>query len=427
MKVHVTSLGCKLNQSEMDALQAQLEAAGWELSPAHEADVVVLNTCAVTAEAARKSRQALRRLRAEAPNAHLVATGCYAELWPQEVSAAARPDAVIGNRDKARLADLLQARFPDAAAPGRQRRAPTAWPRTRAFVKIQDGCDNACAYCVVHIARGPSRSLPADEVIAQVQRAADSGRKEVVLTGVNIGAYGQDTAGPDLGNLIRRILAETNVARVRLSSVEPWSFREAWLELWADPRLCPHFHLPLQSGSDAVLRRMNRPYSAGDFLRLVQTIRQALPDAAITTDIIVGFPGETEADHRDTLALAERVGFARLHVFPFSPRPGTPAASMPDAVAHDEVLRRSAELRALGARLALAYAERFVGRTMDVLWEQSPRQGWWTGLTPNYLRIWTRGDGLGNRILPVRLVGVKRGSLLGMVVEAVDSDSGRTL
>lgn len=416
MKVHLASLGCKLNQSEMDSLLVQLEQAGWEPSPASEADLVVLNTCAVTAEAARKSRQALRRLRAEAPNAHLVATGCYAELWPHEVEAAARPDWVIGNRDKARLADLLREHFAAPTAAERSHGPGPAWPRTRAFVKIQDGCDNACAYCVVHIARGPSRAVPADEVIAQVQRAAQAGRKEIVLTGVNIGAYGQDTGGPDLGGLLRRTLADTAIARVRLSSVEPWSFREAWLELWADPRLCPHFHLPLQSGSDAVLRRMNRPYTAGEFAGLVQAIRRALPDAAITTDVIVGFPGETEADHRATLALAERVGFARIHVFPFSPRPGTPAASMPDAVGQDVILRRSAELRALGARLAAAYAERFLGRTMDVLWEQSPRQGYWTGLTANYLRVRAQGDSLGNRILPARLVAVERGGLVGVVV-----------
>lgn len=426
MKVHLASLGCKLNQSEMESLQAQLEAAGWESAPACEADLIVLNTCAVTAEAARKSRQALRRLRAEAPRARVVATGCYAELWPQEVAAAARPDAVIGNRDKERLADLLQARFPPVAAPARKERPAPAWPRTRAFIKIQDGCDNACAYCVVHIARGRSRSLPADGVIAQVREAADADRKEVVLTGVNIGAYGQDTGGPDLGGLIQRILAETTVPRIRLSSVEPWSFREEWLELWDNPRLCPHFHLPLQSGSDAVLRRMNRPYSAGDFLRLVWAIRRALPDAAITTDIIVGFPGETERDHRDTLALAEEAGFARIHVFPFSPRPGTPAASMPDAVPRDEVLRRSAELRAIGTGLATAYAERFLGRTMEVLWEQSAQQGYWTGLTANYLRVRAQGDGLGNRILPARLVGVERGTLLGVVV-AVDTVGERTL
>lgn len=415
MKVHVASLGCKLNQSEMDSLLTQLEKAGWEPSPASEADLVVLNTCAVTAEAARKSRQALRRLRAEALHAYLVATGCYAELWPQEVEAAARPDWVIGNRDKARLADLLRERFASPAAAESSHGPAPAWPRTRAFVKIQDGCDNACAYCVVHIARGPSRSVPADEIIAQAQRVVQAGRQEIVLTGVNIGAYGQDTGGPDLGGLIRCVLAETAIARVRLSSMEPWSFREAWLELWDDARLCPHFHLPLQSGSDAVLRRMNRPYSAGEFVRLARAIQQALPDAAITTDIIVGFPGETEADHGATLALAEQVGFARMHVFPFSPRPGTPAASMPDAVGQDVILRRSAELRALGARLAAAYAERFLGRTMDVLWEQSPRQGYWTGLTPNYLRVRAQGDGLGNRILPARLVAVERGGLAGVV------------
>lgn len=425
MKVHLASLGCKLNQSEMDALLAQLQWAGWEPSPAHEADVIVLNTCAVTAEAARKSRQALRRLRAESPHAHLVATGCYAELWPREVERAARPDLVVGNRDKGRLAEIVGERIGFRAPERRESRAP-AWPRTRAFVKVQDGCDNACAYCVVHIARGPSRSVPADIVVAEVRRAADAGRKEVVLTGVNIGAYGQDTAGPDLGGLLRRILGETAMARVRLSSVEPWSFRPDWLELWTDARLCPHFHLPLQSGSDAVLRRMNRPYSAGEFVGLVGAIRRALPNAALTADIICGFPGETEEDHRATLALVESVGFARIHVFPFSPRPGTPAASMPDAVPREQALQRAAELRALGAKLAAAYAEQFVGRTVEVLWEQSPRQGLWTGLTANYLRVFAKGEGLGNRIVPARLVGVDRGGLVG-VVETVDSGAQRTL
>jgi threonylcarbamoyladenosine tRNA methylthiotransferase MtaB len=430
MKVHLAFLGCKLNQSEMEALQAQLAEAGWTPAPAEEADVVVLNTCAVTAEAARKSRQALRRLRAQATNARLVATGCYAELWPGEIAEAARPDLVVGNQDKSRLAEILDGEtqpLPPSPSPirrgGEGVRSP-AWPRTRAFVKIQDGCDNACAYCVVHVARGPSRSVLPDEVVAQVRRAAEVGRREVVLTGVNIGAYGEETGGPDLGGLLARLLRETGVARIRLSSVEPWSFREDWLALWENPRLCRHLHLPLQSGSDAVLRRMNRPYLAEDFLRLARAAQAALPDLALTTDIIAGFPGETESDHSDTLALMEEVRFLKSHIFPFSPRPGTPAAVMNAQVPRDATLQRSAELRALDARLATAFALRFVGKTMEVLWEQSRKGSLWTGLTGNYLRVFAGSDrDLSNRITPVFLMERVKGGVRGSVVPI---DKGNT-
>ena len=433
MKAYLAFLGCKLNQSEMEALRRQLAEAGWTLAAADEADVVVLNTCAVTAEAARKSRQMLRRLRAESPNATIVATGCYAELWPGEIEDAARPDLIVNNQDKARLAEILSNAAGATHLPAtdlvdeesaRQMHRPN---RTRAFVKIQDGCDNACAYCVVHIARGQSRSVAPETIIAEVRREANARRREVVLTGVNIGAYGHDGGGSDLGGLTRRLLDETDIERIRLSSVEPWSFREEWLGLWENPRLCRHLPLPLQSGSDAVLRRMNRPYSGGDFLHLARALHAALPDLALTTDIIAGFPGETEADHLDTLALAESAGFARLHVFPFSPRPGTPAADMPSQVAREDAERRCAELRAHGMRLASTFAARFVGRTMDVLWEQSPKGNLWTGLTGNYLRVFAESESdLGNRIVATRLTETIKGGLRGQIA-TIDKGSGQRL
>lgn len=416
MKVHLASLGCKLNQSEMDRLRGQLAAAGWALVSARDADVLVLNTCAVTAEAARKSRQALRRLRAQAPDAKLVAAGCYAELWPDEVAAAAAPDLVVGNRDKERLAEILRGLAGESApARAEERRS---WPRTRAFVKIQDGCNNACAYCVVHIARGTSRSAPSDDVVTEVRRAVEAGHKEVVLTGVNIGAYGDDIGGPDLGGLVRQLLRETSVERLRLSSVEPWSFRTDWLELWASPRLCRHLHLPLQSGSDSVLERMNRPYRAADFAVLARAVREVVPAVTLTTDIIVGFPGESEADFGDTVALAESVGFARTHIFPFSGRPGTPAAGMAAQVPRAVVRRRCRDLRASAARAALEFRMRFVGQTMDVLWEQRRKDGRWAGLTDNYLRVYTEAvQDLQNRISPTVLKEPVEGGLWGRVVE----------
>lgn len=422
MKAHLAFLGCKLNQSEMETLHSHLAEAGWTLSPAEEADVVVLNTCAVTAEAARKSRQMLRRLRAESPNAKLVATGCYAELWPGEIEAAARPDLIVNNQDKPRLADILSGaaatRLPLTVSPGEGRGEGVR--RTRAFVKIQDGCDNACAYCVVHIARGASRSVAPDAIVDEVRSEANAGRKEVVLTGVNIGAYGHDLGGPDLGGLVQHLLDETDIQRIRLSSVEPWSFREEWLPLWDSPRLCRHLHLPLQSGSDAVLRRMNRPCGSVDFLRLAQTLHSALPDLALTTDIIAGFPGETESDHRDTLALVEAAGFARLHVFPFSPRPGTTAASMSPQVNREEAERRCTELRALGSRLATAFSERFVGATLPVLWEQRRKGSLWTGLTGNYLRVFAESSAnLGNRITDARITEVVKGGVRATIDKGV--------
>lgn len=415
MKVHLASLGCKLNQSEMERLRQQLAEAGWTLAPASDADVIVLNTCAVTAEAARKSRQALRRLRGASPEGTLVATGCYAELWPHEVAKAAAPDLVVGNREKERLAEILRDFQRGAESLVVER--PGSQARTRAFIKIQDGCDNACTYCVVHIARGRSRSVPPDEIAAQVGRAVEAGYREVVLTGVNIGAYGEDAGGVDLGELVQRLLRETALERLRLSSVEPWSFRKEWLELWHDPRLCRHLHLPLQSGSDAVLGRMNRPYSAEHFAALARTVQAAVPGLALTTDIIVGFPGETEDDHRETLALMESVGFARTHVFPFSPRPGTPAAGMAARASPDVVRRRCQELRAVAARVASSFAIRFVGETVSVLWEQRRPDGHWTGLTDNYLRVYTETEqDLRNRITPTLLGQPAESGLWGQVV-----------
>jgi threonylcarbamoyladenosine tRNA methylthiotransferase MtaB len=428
MRVYVTSLGCKLNQSEMDALAAGLAQAGHQVvtSP-EEADLCVLNTCAVTHVAARKSRQALRRLNRENPAARLVATGCYAELTPEDLRDLPGVERIVGNQDKEQLAALIGRELAGLTAPSPVPHRPA---RTRALVKIQDGCDNACTYCIIHVARGLQRSRPADEVLAEVRARLAAGHQEIVLTGVHIGAYGRDQIpGPseiditennaNLWSLLARILAETDVPRLRLSSIEPWDLSQNAFHLWDDSRLCRHLHLPLQSGSDAILRRMNRHYTTAGFAGLVGAARTAIPDLAVTTDVIVGFPGETDIEFQESLDTVESMGFARVHVFPYSPRPGTPAARMPNQVSPPVKAERARAMRAVAAANTRAFQQQFVGREMEVLWERS-RPGKnapvWSGLTDNYLRVYTESSAnLANCITVTHLTGLTPGGLQGEI------------
>jgi threonylcarbamoyladenosine tRNA methylthiotransferase MtaB len=419
MRIYVGSLGCKLNQSEMDALATQLARAGHHLVAAPAgADLCVLNTCAVTHVAAQKSRQALRRLHRDSPDARLLVTGCYAELEPADLLDLPGVERVIGNRDKEKLGDLI-AREPAMAGVS----GSVVRTRTRALVKIQDGCDNACAYCIIHVARGPQRSRPPDQVLDDVKSRLADGYQEVVLTGVHIGAYGLDGGrrepGPDLWHLVNRILAETGVPRLRLSSIEPWDLPEQAFRLWEDPRLCPHLHLPLQSGSDATLQRMARHYTTTGFAALVEAARAAIPGLAVTTDVIVGFPGESEGEFAESLTTVEALQFARVHVFPFSSRPGTPAAQMKGQVPPQVKAERSRAMRAVATAGHRAFRQRFVGQTMDVLWESS-RPGddgvLWSGLTDNYLRVHAASaDDVANTLTPTRLVALSGGGLRGEI------------
>ena len=350
MRIYLGSLGCKLNQSEMDALASQLARAGHQLVAAPAgADLCVLNTCAVTHVAAQKSRQALRRLHRETPTAQLLVTGCYAELAPADLRDLPGVEGVFGNREKERLGEFIGDEPSETIAPGSAPRR-----RTRALVKIQDGCDNACTYCIIHVARGPQRSRPPDEVLEEVRARLVAGYQEIVLTGVHIGAYGHDGGRHepdlDLWRLVSRILAETDVRRLRLSSIEPWDLPEHAFRLWEDERLCRHLHLPLQSGSDATLKRMARHYTIAEFTALVKSARVAIPGLAVTTDVIVGFPGESEREFAESLATVEALRFARVHVFPFSSRPGTPAAQMRHQIPAQVKADRSRSMRAVAAK-----------------------------------------------------------------------------
>ena len=433
MRIYVSSLGCKLNQAEMDALASQLAQGGHQVvTSAAEADLAVLNTCAVTHVAARKSRQALRRLHRENPAARLVVTGCYAELSPGDLSDLPGVDLLVGNQAKDGLAALLRPADipPDSASPEGPGIYASPDARTRALVKIQDGCDNACTYCVIHLARGPQRSRPADRILEDVRARLTAGHREIVLTGVHIGAYGRDRqagpqAGTDLWGLVQRILAETGVERLRLSSIEPWDLPERALALWQDPRLCRHLHLPLQSGCDATLRRMGRRYDAAEFAHLVQAARTAIPGLAVTSDLIVGFPGETEAEFAQSLAFVEEMAFARLHVFPYSLREGTPASAMPQRVPHQVKVGRAQAMREAAAASGRAFRQKFVGQRVSVLWESClPRDGrcLWNGLTDTYLRVQALGPpGLANSFSQVALTGLSRRGLEG---EIEDQKSG---
>jgi len=415
MKIHFVTLGCKLNQSESETMARQFALAGHEIvGDPLLADLSVINTCTVTRMAAQKSRAAARRARGNAPQARLLVTGCHAEVAPQDFPTA---DWVVGNEQKAQIptqvlaGGMIAPASTESVSPPPHDSEPARFPamlgRTRAFVKIQDGCDLRCTFCLTCIARGPSRSRPLQHILDEVRRWVADGVQEVVLTGVHVGDYGRDT-GTDLGQLVRRLLQETDVPRLRLSSLEPWNFRAEWLRLWEDRRLCRHLHISLQSGSDRMLKLMRRAYTAEKFAEKVEMARRLVPDMAVTTDLIVGFPGETEADFAESVQFVRAMRFARAHVFPFSRRPGTAAAEMPDQVPHRIKQARAAALRAITDESGCLFRKRLLGHTLPILWEQVDRQtGEWSGLTDNYVRVFAHSElDLHNQIVPTRLIAI---------------------
>jgi threonylcarbamoyladenosine tRNA methylthiotransferase MtaB len=414
MDVYLDALGCRLNEAEVESWARALAAGGHRVVGAPErAQVMLLNTCAVTAEAAKKSRQQVRRLHRQNPGARLAVTGCYAELEPARVAELAGVDLVIGNRDKERAAELLAALDPHvmpalAAAPDDDHVHRAA--RTRAFIKVQDGCRNRCAFCIVTVARGEERSRPVAAVVDEIGALAAAGYREAVLTGVHLGGYGSDL-GTDLAALVEAVLRDTDIARLRLSSLEPWDLPREFWRLWASPRLMPHLHLPLQSGCDTVLRRMARRCSTEEYAALVAAARAAIPSLTVTTDVIVGYPGETDAEHRATVDFVRRVGFGHIHVFAYSPRAGTGAARMRGQVSPDAKRARSRELHDVAARMRADTLSAAIGQTRDVLWEGDceptpDRRERWRGYTDNYLRVETVAPlhrDLENAIIPTRL------------------------
>jgi len=424
MNVYLESLGCRLNQSERESLAIQFAAAGCDVvaDPAL-ADVCVVNTCAVTAEAERKSRHRARALARVNPQARVALVGCYATLEPERCAALPGVSWVVPNLDKEQTVEIVTAS--SSLAPGAPLRPSHLWRegltplRTRAFVKVQDGCDNHCTYCVVRLLRGPARSRPMADVVAEVRSLVEAGCQEVVLTGVNLGSYGRDRDLPGgLRSLVEVLLSHTDLPRLRLSSLEPWDLNESFFRLWENGRLCRQLHLPLQAGCDATLRRMGRRVSTAEFARLVELARAVVPDMAVTTDVIVGFPGEDESAFRASYDFVVEMEFARLHVFRYSPRPGTAALRLPDAVPGEIRDARARVVRELGARQAFRFRRRFVGWEMAVLWERRRRGHLWAGLTDNYLQVVTNSaDNLHNRLTTTRLLALQDDHLVGEVVQ----------
>ncbi|MBL4633530.1 MAG: tRNA (N(6)-L-threonylcarbamoyladenosine(37)-C(2))-methylthiotransferase MtaB [Kofleriaceae bacterium] len=416
--VYLSTLGCRLNEAELVSWTAAFESNGHRLvAQVEDANLIVLNTCAVTAEASRKSRKLAGSLHRKNPSAKLVITGCMAELEPERAASLAGVDLVIGNREKDELVEqVLQkidletmptaATSPDSVHvyPGGQEpdsagevqsliQLGKATNRTRAFIKVQDGCRNQCTYCVVTIARGEERSRTIDALVAEIEALHQKGYREAVLTGVHLGGYGYDL-GTTLSELVRAVLSRTGMERIRLSSLEPWDLPEDFGELWQEARLMPHLHLPLQSGSDPVLRRMARRCFTKDYRHLVESLRNHIPDLNLTTDLIVGFPGETDAEFQQSLDFVEEIGFGHMHIFGFSPREGTKAAKLSGRIQGPLIRERSREMHRLATRMKESAMAQFLGTQRPVLWEGTGKpsdngQVRYRGYTDNYLSVET--------------------------------------
>ncbi len=435
----LVALGCKVNQAEARQWSTELSRVGVELiEHGKPADLYIVNTCTVTHLGDKSSRQMIRRAARANPAGYLVVTGCYASVDADAISALPGVDLVVPNDDKEwlvhRLADQGLVAAPPPAEPEawthRSERpgwitvAPAFERKARAFVKVQDGCNSFCTYCIVPRARGPQRSRAIDAIVNEIGVLYNLGYREAVLTGVQIGAYGSDwdretgrvrkASGPSLTALVERLLVETRMPRIRISSIQPQDWPDGFVELWRDPRMCRHLHLPLQSGSDSVLKRMGRRYRTAQFADLVARLRATIPEVALTADVMVGFPAESEAEHRASVDFIREMAFYEQHIFRYSVRPGTSAVRLADDVAPNVKKRRSEELHALDAQLRAAYRSRFLGRTMDVLWEEQSAEGW-CGLTDNYLKVYALGDELAGLITPTRLDALANDGMRGEI------------
>ncbi|MCH7858529.1 MAG: tRNA (N(6)-L-threonylcarbamoyladenosine(37)-C(2))-methylthiotransferase MtaB [Candidatus Marinimicrobia bacterium] len=432
-RVSFYTLGCKLNQAETASIAALFARRGYEVVPFHQpADLTYINTCTVTNEADAKSRQIIRQAVRASPGGRVVAVGCYAQVKPEEVAALDGVDMVLGTHEKYQIFDLLDrleggqrdrplVRVTDTGDLETYDESPfiSATSRTRAFLKVQEGCDYACSYCIIPMARGRARSRPLASCLSEVRRLVAEGFREVVLTGVNIGTWGD--GAHRFHHLLAQVSDVAGLRRVRVSSIEPNLVTDELLKVVAgSEKICPHFHVPLQHASDRILRAMRRRYTMADYRRIMDRITAALPDAAIGADVIVGFPGETDADFQQLADALTRLPTTYHHIFRFSERTGTVAAKLTDPV--DPVLRkeRSAVLREISRKKEQTYAQRFIGQIKEVYFERSVKEDRWEGLTDNYLRVRVpvNGQRLEQTFQPVRLTGWEDSVLSGTVAGA---------
>lgn len=418
LRARFVTFGCKVNQYDTQVLRERALSSGYAEVEA-DADLIVVNTCTVTGHGGALARKAVRRLARENPAARIYVTGCYAVSDPEAAADLPNVVAVVSNDEKAELLGLLGA---PSDRPFIEETVQELADHTRAFLKVQDGCHLRCTYCIIPAVRPAVTSKRADTVLSEVRRMVRTGRREVVLTGVHLGAWGRDLDEKDprkaLTRLVARILDETAIERIRLSSIEANEVTPAMVRLYAEStRLAPHLHLPLQAGSANVLARMRRRYNPKGFMKAVAMIRDAIPDAALTTDVIVGFPGETDEDFAETLRIMRKAAFMKSHVFPFSKRDGTPAATMDGQVQSAEIRDRAARAETLNAELARSFAESRVGTSAGALIEGRRIEGRLTGVTGRYLRVELDGeDSLMNQIVPVRIRGITSGGVSAEVV-----------
>lgn len=434
-KIAFYTLGCKVNQADTASMENLFLRSGHQLvSFDGEADVYIINTCVVTNTGQRKSRQTIHRAIRKNPNALIVVTGCYPQTAAEEVKSIAGVDMIIGNQDRAQIVQLVEERLAhrqtDTLDAVHKLTASTAFEemaagditdKTRAFLKIQEGCNQFCTYCIIPYARGPLRSRSLESIRTETQRLISAGFKEIVLIGIHLGCYGKENPdGPTLYDAVKTVLDVPGVQRLRLGSLESVEVEPRLLTLMQeDARFCRHLHLPLQSGCDKTLQAMHRPYTTVKFKTLLADIKTRVPDIAITTDVIVGFPGETEADFETTCKFAESCGFSKMHIFPFSARKGTPAEKFAGAVTEAVKKERADILGKIDEIMHKAFLQAMVGQNAEVLFEQPAGEDYFEGLTGNYQRVFVKSGGrnLGGEILPVKITAFDGEKLLGEIIK----------
>ena len=423
------ALGCKVNQYESEAIAELFAEKGYEIVSMDEAaDVYVINTCTVTNFGDKKSRQLIRKVKRQNENAIIAVIGCYAQTAPQELMQMEGVNLVLGTKERAQIVEMVE-QYDQAKGVENhvsdimQERTfeplsiQTLANRTRAYLKIQDGCSQYCSYCIIPYARGPIRSREPQEVLAEVRRLAKNGFQEVVLTGIHVASYGKDRRDTSLLEILKQVHEVEGIARIRFSSIEPNVVTEEFVQtIAALPKVCDHFHLSLQSGCDKTLKEMNRRYTTEHYRQAVGLLRQYLPRVALTTDIIVGFPGETEEDFRASYAFAEEIGFAKIHVFPYSPKRGTPAAERKDQLRNAVKADRSHTLIQLSDKMAADFLENFVGEAVEVLYERAVGDGIYEGHTTNYIKVHGKSKAdLTNRICSTHITKAEGEVLFGEV------------
>lgn len=431
MTYTVLTLGCKVNQFETQAMETLLAEHGFTKSEEGGADVIIVNTCAVTAESGRKSRQAIRKLKGENPDAVLAVCGCYSQTAPEDAEELGA-DIVYGSGDRRKMVEDVIACANERAKyrlidDPFKRTVFESLPagamdgRTRAYMKIQDGCDNFCSYCIIPYARGRVRSMPIAEAAEQAQALNAEGYKEIIVTGIEISSYGKDLRdGSSLADIICAVAQAAPDARIRLGSIEPTVITNEFASRLAEcGNICPHFHLSLQSGCDKTLKNMRRKYDTARFYESASILREHFPECAITADLITGFPGETDEDHKATLAFIEKCAFSQMHVFPYSIRPGTKAAEMPDQLQRSVKEARAREASRLASRMQEVYLDSMVGKNLPVLYE-TEHDGLWQGHSGNYCEVVAEGENLHGKAFMTKILERKGKKLYGKVIDFAD-------